>query len=101
MPVQEMFGTLERTVIALATAERGRGVLPQSRLGRALARLFRRLTGEPGVRPLADPRLEALRAFVNGLARSSGPRPIELAAMRAAGYDQRQISLLSKRVVHG
>lgn len=61
MATQDIFGTLERTVIALATAERGRGLLPQGRLGRGLAQLFHRLTGEPGVRPLADPRLEALR----------------------------------------
>jgi hypothetical protein len=101
MTTQDMFGTLERTVIALATAEHGRGVLPQGSLGRGLARLYRRLTGDAAVRPLADPRLEALRAFVNGVARSKGPRPIELAAMRAAGYDQRQIAMLSTRRLGG
>lgn len=101
MALQDIFGTLERTVIALATAERGRGVLPQGRLARGYASLLGRLTGIPGIKPLANPRLEALRAFVNALARTKGPRPIELAAMRAAGYDQRQIAMLSKRLVRG
>lgn len=101
MATQQMFGALEQTVIALATAEHGRGVMPQGPLRRGLAKLYRRLTGAPGVMPLADPRLEALRAFVNGVARPKGPRPIELAAMRAAGYDQRQIALLSTRMVRG
>lgn len=101
MPPPDLFGSLERTVIALAQAERGSGLLPQGRFGRAFARLYRRLTGEPGIRPLADPRLEALRTFVNGLARPSGPRAFEVAKMRAVGYDARQIAALSDRRIYG
>lgn len=82
-----MFTPLERTVLALARDERGRGLLPMTGFGQVFARLSSRLFGQPGVRPLADPRLEALRSFVNALHKCSRVRIDGTAeALRLAGF---------------
>lgn len=89
--LRAMFTPLERTVLALARGEHGMGLLPTTGVGRFLNRLSVRLFGQQGVQPLADPRLEALRSFVNALHRCGRAR-IEGAAavLRLAGFDRLQ-----------
>lgn len=86
-----IFTPLERTVLELARGERGKGLLPNTRFGQFFGRLSHRLFGQQGIRPLADPRLEALRTFVNALHHCSRAR-VEAAAeaLRSAGFDPLQ-----------
>ena len=88
-----LFTPLEQTVLDLARGERGKGLRPTGRLGIALERISSRLFGRQAVRPLADPRLEALRTFVNALHRCNRKR-IDATAelLRSAGFDLLQES---------
>lgn len=86
-----MFTPLERTVLELARSERGNGLLPTSGFGSFLERVSFRLFGRERIRPLADPRLEALRSFVNALHRCSRARvEATTAALRSVGFDPLQ-----------
>jgi len=86
-----MFTPLERTVLALADREQGRGLLPATGFGRFVERLSARLFARHGVQPLADPRLEALRSFVNALQRCGRSRVEQAtAALRSAGFEPLQ-----------
>lgn len=86
-----MFTQLERTVLALALGERGKGLRPTSGFGLLLERVSFRLFGRQRIRPLADPRLEALRSFVNALHRCGRARvEATAAALRSVGFDPLQ-----------
>ncbi|RZF65197.1 hypothetical protein EWE75_07460 [Sphingomonas populi] len=86
-----MFTPLERTVLELARSERGTGLLPTSGFRLFLERVSFRLFGRERIRPLADPRLEALRSFVNALHRCSRARVEATAdALRSVGFDPLQ-----------
>lgn len=88
-----LFTPLEQTVLDLARGERGRGLLPTTAFGQFFKRLSFRLFGQPGVQPLADPRLEALRSFVNALHHCGRARLEATAtALRSAGFDPLQES---------
>jgi hypothetical protein len=96
-----LFTSLERTVLQLARSEQGTGLLPTSSIGRLLNRLSFRLFGLQGVRPLADPRLEALRSFVNALHRCGSARIEGTAAgLRSAGFDPVQESWIRSSISH-
>jgi len=86
-----MFTPLERTVLELARGECGTGLLPTSSFGLFLERVSFRLFGRQRIRPLADPRLEALRSFVNALHRCSRARvEATAAALRSVGFEPLQ-----------
>jgi hypothetical protein len=86
MTIAAPFSSLETTVIALACGERGRGSPPIGWIPTALARLRMLLNPDDRIRQLADPRLEALRLFVNATYRRGGARAEDLAAFLAAGF---------------
>lgn len=88
------FTALEWKVIAIAERDRLRSLRSAARAGR-LARLWRWLVDAKPQRPLADPRLEALRrTAVCAWHRKRGPRAAEHAAFLAAGFSQAQFDLL-------
>jgi len=97
---RDLFTPLEQAVLDLARNERGRGLLPETRLGRTLERVSL-LFGGHVIRPLADPRLEALRMFVNALHRRGRAR-IEATAttLRSAGFDALQESWIRSAHPH-
>ena len=80
------FTSLEATVVRLATREGGRGLTSVGWRGAVLARLRRWFVRDDTVRTLANPRLEALRVYVNNLYRRGGARAKDVAAFLAAGY---------------
>lgn len=80
------FTVIETTVVALACGERGRGSPPAGPVSRPLHRAVAWFDPESRVRRLADPRLEALRVFVNATCRRGGIRADDLAAFLAAGF---------------
>lgn len=88
------FDQIETTVIALACGERGRGLPPTGRFARAVARLRLWLNPDDRIRRLADPRLEALRLFVNATYRRGGARAEDLAAFLAAGFSAAHLKRL-------
>ena len=82
-----VFTPLEQTVLELARGERGKGLLPTTGFGLILERILFRLFGWQRIRPLADPRLEALRNFVNALHRCSRVQVEATAAtLRSVGF---------------
>ncbi|WP_294138482.1 hypothetical protein [Sphingomonas sp.] len=89
------FSSLENTVITLATGERGRGIPPTGWLAESVAGLRRWLNPDDRIRRLADPRLEALRVFVNATYRRGGARADDLAAFVAAGFSSTHIQRLA------
>jgi|GEM_PF-3801445 len=96
-----MFTPLERTVLELARGERGTGLLPTSRFGLFLERVSFRLFGRQRIRPLADPRLEALRSFVNALHRCSRSRvEATAAALRSVGFEPLQETWIRSTFAH-
>lgn len=80
------FTSLETTVIALACGERGRGSPPAGPIATVWHRVSAWLNPDSRIRRLADPRLEALRVFVNATYRRRGARAEDLAAFLAAGF---------------
>lgn len=87
-----VFSTLEWKVVMLAMREAtgwGRGRIRTATRWRRLVSWF---TGQDAVRPLADPRLEALRSFVCAV--HSGHRMAGRCAARLIeyGFDRDQIS---------
>ncbi|WP_076070931.1 hypothetical protein [Sphingomonas montana] len=93
-PSAAAFTPLERTVLVLAHAERGRGLLPTTGIGRFFTRLSLRLFGHQSIQPLADPRLEALRSFVNAQHHCGHARASAAETLRRAGFDPLQESWL-------
>lgn len=80
--------------IALRDADRAVQVGSQDRPEGGLTRLFRLLTGIEKARPLADPRLDAVRRFV-WASRRQVARAREIAAeLRSFGYSSAQIEAL-------
>lgn len=96
-PVAEfaLFQPLERRVIGLARGERGTGCLPESGLGARLYRLLVALALVRRVSPLADPRLETLRSFVNR-AYNRRTRRKDVDALVRAGFSASQIEALMR-----
>lgn len=90
-----MLSRLEWQVVSLAMREAGEcgchDVIAPSPIGRAFRRTIALITGGPERKPLADPRLEALRRFVclsrwgNRAAEEVAGRLIEL------GFSDRQV----------
>lgn len=89
------FSPLETTVIALACGERGRGIPPVGLRAKIEGFLGGWLYPEERVRALANPRLEALRVFVNATYRRGGARADDLAAFLAAGFTHDHLSRLA------
>lgn len=89
------FSPLETTVIALACGERGRGIPPVGWRAKIEAFFGGWLYPEERVRALANPRLEALRIFVNATYRRDGARTEDFAAFLAAGFTQAHLRRLA------
>lgn len=89
------FSPLETTVIALACGERGRGIPPVGWRATVDAFFGGWLYAGDRARTLANPRLEALRVFVNATYRRGGARAEDLAAFLAAGFTQAHLRRLS------
>lgn len=96
------FTPLETTVIALACGERGRGSPPAGILAVLLDRVGTWFNPDSRIRRLADPRLEALRVFVNATYRRGGARADDLAAFLAAGFSPAHLRRLAgdRRFAH-
>lgn len=94
MIIAPPFSPLETTVIALACGERGRGFPPIGWIATAVARARTWLNPDDRIRSLADPRLEALRLFVNATYRRGGARAEDLAAFLAAGFSPAHLQRL-------
>lgn len=60
-----------------------------------LGRLYTRLTGNEGRKPLADPRLEALRSFVCSTRRTRKPAEGLAAELTAQGFSPAQVDALA------
>jgi hypothetical protein len=83
----------QAVTVALRDAERGHGA--KSRPG-AAGRLWRWLTGAEPPRPLADPRLEAVRRFV-WAARRQGGRACELVPeLLGFGFTPAQVEAIAR-----
>jgi hypothetical protein len=89
------FTALETTVIALACGERGRGSPPRGPISALFYRVTAWLNPESRIRGLADPKLEALRIFVNATYRRGGARADDLAAFLAAGFSPAHLGRLA------
>jgi hypothetical protein len=79
--------------IALSDASR-HGCTAAGRPG-PLRRLYRAITGNEGPRPLADPRLEAVRTFVCETHRQRRAAERHVPALRAHGFNDRQVDALA------
>ena len=93
IPPSALFQPLEALVIGLARRERGSGCLPDSGLGARMRALMVALALVRRVPPLADPRLEALRSFINR-AHNKRTRPRDVDALVRAGYTRQQIEVV-------
>lgn len=96
------FTALETTVIALACGERGRGSPPAGPVSSLVHRVSAWFNPDGRIRRLADPRLEALRVFVNATYRRGGARADDLAAFLAAGFSSDHLGRLAgeRRFAH-
>ena len=84
----------QAVTVALRDAERFACAAPKDAKEGRLARLFRALTGIEKPRPLADPRLDAVRRFVCA-SRRNVARAREIASeLTAFGYSRDQIEAL-------
>ncbi|MFD1952119.1 hypothetical protein ACFSGX_15200 [Sphingomonas arantia] len=59
-------------------------------------RLYRALTGIEGPRPLADPRLEAVRSFVGATSRRRRIAEDHVPALHDLGFNDRQVDALAR-----
>jgi hypothetical protein len=84
----------QAVAIALRDAERAIEVVPQGQAEGRFARLFRLLTGIERARPLADPRLDAVRRFVWASRRRIARARDIGGELRAFGYSCAQIDAL-------
>ena len=87
---QALFQPLETLVIGLARRERGSGCLPESGIGARFRALLVALALVKRVPPLADPKLETLRCFINR-AHNKRTRRKDIDALTRAGYTSIQI----------
>lgn len=85
-----IFTPLELTVIALARSEKGRTRGTRANLIQALFKIDQLLKGKRSNWTLADPRLEALREFVNSLHRRDRGIAAALQTLREAGFSSVQ-----------
>ncbi len=84
----------QAVTVALRDAERSACAAPKGTKEGRFARLFRALTGIEKPRPLADPRLDAVRRFVCA-SRRNVARAREIASeLTAFGYSRDQIEAL-------
>jgi hypothetical protein len=84
----------QAVTIALRDAEHAIHVAPQGQAEGRVARLFRALTGIEKARPLADPRLDAVRRFVWASRRRIAKAREIGGELRAFGYSCEQIEAL-------
>lgn len=90
-----LFQPLEQLVIGLARRERGSGCLPESGLGARVRQLLVALALVKRVPPLADPKLETLRCFINR-AHNKRTRVKDVDALARAGYTNPQIEAVMR-----
>lgn len=83
----------QAVTVALRDAERFACAAPKASEGR-LSRLFRALTGIEKPRPLADPRLDAVRRFVCASRRNVARAKEVAIELTAFGYSRDQIEAL-------
>lgn len=94
-----LFGSTERAVIALAQRSGGRECAGVTRgpVLRALGRLIDAVDPQHRVRPLANPRLEALRRLAcASFATAGAPEERHLETARAAGLSEIEIEGLRR-----
>ena len=91
-----LFQPIEQLVIRLARRERGSGCIPERGIAARLNAVLVALALVKRVPPLADPRLELLRCFINR-AHNRRTRPKDVDALVDAGYTGAQI----EAVMHG
>jgi hypothetical protein len=84
----------QAVTVALRDAERFGCVPPQGVREGRMSRLFRALTGIEQPRPLADPRLDAVRRFVCASRRNVARARDVAAELMALGYSRDQIEAL-------
>ncbi len=88
------FAPLEWTVISLARHESLSGVTAPGRASRLLTVLF----GTEQTRPLADPKLEALRKVAVSLWHRRTPRGAAIAGFRRHGFTSAHLALLRANI---
>jgi hypothetical protein len=84
----------QAVTIALRDAEHAVDVAPQGQPEGRVSRVFRMLTGIERARPLADPRLDAVRRFVWASRRRIAKAREIGGELRAFGYSCEQIEAL-------
>lgn len=94
-PEFTLFQPLEQLVIGLARRERGTGCLPESGLGAQFRKLLVALALVKRTPPLADPKLETLRCFINR-AHNKRTRRKDIDALARAGYTSLQIKAVMR-----
>ncbi len=82
--------------LALKDAERGVWLQTESNTLRArVGRFYTRLTGNVPARPLADPRLDTLRRFVDATRRTRRVAEQLVPAMIAQGFNRAQVDAIA------
>jgi hypothetical protein len=82
--------------IALQDADRSAWFAPeQGSLRSKFGRLYTRLTGNAPARPLADPRLDTLRRFVDATRRTRRVAEQLVPAMIAQGFNRAQVDAIA------
>ena len=85
----------EWRAVSIALKDDGTGGCAGGSGDGVMARLMRALTGNDRPRPLADPRLEAVRSFVCATRRARRPAERLAPTLAAQGFNDRQIEALA------
>ena len=87
--------SLEWQAVSVALSDASRCGCGATGKAGVAGRLFRALTGNKGPRPLADPKLEAVRDFVCETNRHRRIASDYVPALRAFGFNDRQVDALA------